>query len=89
MSKKRRTKSQKIIANLRRQLEEKPTITHDSPVILPKNITPLKEVKKRKERETRPLLISASLIKKDLKKTLFLGLIFILGIFLIKQFFHL
>lgn len=90
MTKKRRTKKQKIIARLRRQLKQKNTARQqkqgrsgDKKKISRKIIKTSKEAKKKAFLSYEPRLI-----KRDLMKTILLSLIF-LAFILILKFSHL
>ena len=93
MGKKRRTKSQKIIAELRRQLGKQPIILPPVKISVPE--LTMKEEKEKEiivfsgKKEEQSFLIAPQLIKKDLFKTLILSLVFLSLILLVKQFFHL
>jgi hypothetical protein len=95
MSKKRRTKQQKIIANLRRQLEHTPTFQPLTPTLEPEEKivyeTPREQIIIKKVRPETTIAFSydPKLIKKDLIKTAALSTIFLGAIFLIQRLFHL
>lgn len=96
---KRRTRSQKIIASLKRKLKQKPATENivkeqsDKPTIsiktiIDKSISPTKP-KIIYQQSSQNLLQSPKLIKKDLIKTVSLSLFFFFLIIFIKLFFHL
>ena len=85
MAKKRRTRSQKIIASLRRQvgkkqLKIKTPVSYNEPI---KSKTAQKAAKKKVEKQASLYNYDPSLIKKDLLKTVYLAVLFfvIIGIF--------
>ena len=98
MVRKKRTRQQKIIARLRRELKkQKITAFKEKGESLDENKATLKILKKakateklnnKKQEEKSTLSYNPELIKKDLIKTSFLGLIF-LAIILIIKFFRL
>ena len=90
MTKKRRTRQQKIISKLRRQLKQQKIIPvrHQSAPDQRRNagiksIKPIKSVKSMKKGEL-AFAYAPELIKKDLLKTLLLSLIFLAIILIIK-----
>lgn len=97
MSKKRRTKQQKIIARLKRQLAQNDNRKDKESFVFKteqkeKKIKPFPtEINKKNSASSAKNFFSYSpkLIKKDLIKTAILSLIFLGIIFLIPKFFHL
>ena len=94
MPKKRRTKQQKIIAKLRRELEKK-KVEKVGKVDLPSKSKGKSRLKLKKEKKKVPITkaqlfaYEPKLIKKDLIKTLLLSIIFIIIIVVIKLSFRL
>lgn len=92
MSKHRRTRQQKIIANLRKKLSQQKTIFIDQP---PKEKLPLENkpvepiIKPTQQVDQSFYSYDPKLIKKSLWRTLILSLIFIATIFFSQKFFHL
>ena len=90
MAKKRKTKQQKIISRLRRELKQQKSVPAKyqlAPDPSPKTkIKPIKSVKSKREIGKKKLLFTYApkLIKKDLVKTLLISLIFISLIIILK-----
>ena len=91
MSKKKRTKQQKIIAKLKRQIakQKAPALKIESKTIKKLNQIPNRKpatLKYRNDRNTEKLAFAydPKLIKKDLIKTLLLSFIFLGVIFILK-----
>ena len=94
MAKKRRTREQKIIARLRRQLKQQHQVVYRAQpsVKLPQETQPVK-LPKINEPSNQPTPIKFSydpkLIKRDLIKTAILSLFFLGAIIFIQRFFRL
>ena len=89
MTKKRRTKQQKIIAKLKRQLQEKAKLKTAKVEKTAKAVKINKETVKVKIPAKEVFFsYSPKLIKKDLMKTIVLSLLFLGAIFLMQKFFH-
>lgn len=84
MKKKRRTKQQKIIARLKRQLKQKSALKVEE-----KKIEKIIEKRASRSNKTQLFSYDPNLIKKDLIKTTALSLLFLAIIFLIQKFFPL
>jgi len=94
MAKKRKTRQQKMIARLKRQLAQ----TNAQKLKIEGKIAQKKTFKLEKQPEEKPIIkikqkevffsYSPKLIKKDLIKTTILSLLFLIIIFLIPKFFH-
>jgi len=77
MAKKRKTKKEKIIASLKRQVRNQQTAPVPSPAAPPLKIKTVRKapIKGKKPPEEANVFVSTAQIKKDLAKTLILSLV--------------